>query len=308
MLVTLRVAFNGTLIALNTLVHATPLLLLALIKLIVPIPSFRQFISAILAAIAESWIAVNSALIRLLTGLHVDVNELPSLRRNGRYLLICNHQSVADIPVVQGVLNRRIPLLRFFLKQELIWVPVLGLAWWALDFPFMHRTTKSQLATNPALAGKDRHATRAACEKFRHTPVSIINFVEGTRFTAAKHSSRKSPYAHLLAPRSGGIAYVVEAMGDVLDGVIDVSLFYPGGIPGAVDLFAGKVKRVAMKVELLSLPANLRGGDYAGDAECRKAFQAWLNERWQLKDAWIDSRARSQVDSGADSRAGRPGA
>ena len=114
MLVTLRVAFNGTLIALNTLVHATPLLLLALIKLIVPIPSFRQFISAILAAIAESWIAVNSALIRLLTGLHVDVNELPSLRRNGRYLLICNHQSVADIPVVQGVLNRRIPLLRFF--------------------------------------------------------------------------------------------------------------------------------------------------------------------------------------------------
>ncbi len=165
-----------------------------------------------------------------------------------------------------------------------------------------------RLAKNPALAGKDRHATRAACEKFRHTPVSIINFVEGTRFTAAKHSSRKSPYAHLLAPRSGGIAYVVEAMGDVLDGVIDVSLFYPGGIPGAVDLFAGKVKRVAMKVELLSLPANLRGGDYAGDAECRKAFQAWLNERWQLKDAWIDSRARSQVDSGADSRAGRPGA
>ncbi|TAH47366.1 MAG: acyltransferase [Gammaproteobacteria bacterium] len=294
MLVSLRVAFNGTLIALNTLVHATPLLLLALLKLIVPIPGFRHFSSAVLAGIAESWIAVNSALIRLLTGLQVEVNELPGLRRDGRYLLICNHQSIADIPVVQGVLNRRIPLLRFFLKRELIWVPVLGLAWWALDFPFMHRTTKSQLAKNPALAGKDRQATRAACEKFRHTPVSIINFVEGTRFTKAKHSSRKSPYAHLLAPRSGGIAYVVEAMGDVLDGIIDVSMVYPDGIPGAIDLFAGKIKRVAMKVELLSLPANLRGGDYAGDAEYRKAFQAWLNERWKRKDDWMQQAGQKQ--------------
>lgn len=294
MLVSLRVAFNGTLIALNTLVHATPLLLLALLKLIVPIPGFRHFSSAVLAGIAESWIAVNSALIRLLTGLQVEVNELPGLRRDGRYLLICNHQSIADIPVVQGVLNRRIPLLRFFLKRELIWVPVLGLAWWALDFPFMHRTTKSQLAKNPALAGKDRQATRAACEKFRHTPVSIINFVEGTRFTKAKHSSRKSPYAHLLAPRSGGIAYVVEAMGDVLDGIIDVSMVYPDGIPGAIDLFAGKIKRVAMKVELLSLPANLRGGDYAGDAEYRKAFQAWLNERWKRKDDWMQRAGQKQ--------------
>ena len=294
MLVSLRVAFNGTLIALNTLVHATPLLLLALLKLIVPIPGFRHFISAVLAGIAESWIAVNSALIRLLTGLQVEVNELPGLRRDGCYLLICNHQSIADIPVVQGVLNRRIPLLRFFLKRELIWVPVLGLAWWALDFPFMHRTTKSQLAKNPALAGKDRQATRAACEKFRHTPVSIINFVEGTRFTKAKHSSRKSPYAHLLAPRSGGIAYVVEAMGDVLDGIIDVSMVYPDGIPGAIDLFAGKIKRVAMKVELLSLPANLRGGDYAGDAEYRKAFQAWLNERWKRKDDWMQQAGQKQ--------------
>lgn len=294
MLVSLRVAFNGTLIALNTLVHATPLLLLALLKLIVPIPGFRHFSSAVLAGIAESWIAVNSALIRLLTGLQVEVNELPGLRRDGRYLLICNHQSIADSPVVQGVLNRRIPLLRFFLKRELIWVPVLGLAWWALDFPFMHRTTKSQLAKNPALAGKDRQATRAACEKFRHTPVSIINFVEGTRFTKAKHSSRKSPYAHLLAPRSGGIAYVVEAMGDVLDGIIDVSMVYPDGIPGAIDLFAGKIKRVAMKVELLSLPANLRGGDYAGDAEYRKAFQAWLNERWKRKDDWMQQAGQKQ--------------
>ena len=294
MLVSLRVAFNGTLIALNTLVHATPLLLLALLKLIVPIPGFRHFSSAVLAGIAESWIAVNSALIRLLTGLQVEVNELPGLRRDGRYLLICNHQSIADIPVVQGVLNRRIPLLRFFLKRELIWVPVLGLAWWALDFPFMHRTTKSQLAKNPALAGKDRQATRAACEKFRHTPVSIINFVEGTRFTKAKHSSRKSPYAHLLAPRSGGIAYVVEAMGDVLDGIIDVSMVYPDGIPGAIDLFAGKIKRVAMKVELLSLPVNLRGGDYAGDAEYRKAFQAWLNERWKRKDDWMQRAGQKQ--------------
>lgn len=288
-----RVLFNGSLIALNTLVHATPLFLLALIKAMVPVRAFRTWVSRILVVLAESWIAVNSRLMRWLVGFQARVSDLPELDRHGTYLVICNHASFVDIPALQMVFNRRIPFLRFFLKSELIWVPVLGLAWWALDFPFMKRYTKSQLARNPALAGKDREATRIACEKYRHLPVSIMNFVEGTRFTREKQARRNSPYTNLLAPRSGGIAYVFEAMGDMLDGVIDVSLAYPMESPSAVDLFAGRVRQVEVKVEVMPVPAELLGGDYSGDVEYRKRFQTWLNGRWRIKDQWIQSHRQA---------------
>ena len=74
------------------------------------------------------------------------------LRVDGHYLVLANHQSWVDIPVLQRVFNRRIPLLRFFLKRQLFWVPVLGLAWWALDFPFMRRSTRAEIKA-PAGAG-----------------------------------------------------------------------------------------------------------------------------------------------------------
>ena len=167
-----RIALGASLIALNTFIHATPLLLLAVIKLLVPVAAFRNFVSRVLIGIAESWIAINSRLMTTLAGASITVDGGDGLQREGWYLVICNHQSWVDIPVLQRVFNRRIPFLKFFLKSQLIWVPVLGLAWWALDFPFMRRTSKEQLKRHPHLRGKDTEATRRACEKFRHLPVS----------------------------------------------------------------------------------------------------------------------------------------
>src|SRR5690606_19888499 len=142
------------------------------------------------------------------------VVEVPEgLRADGHYLVLANHQSWVDILVLQQIFNRRIPLLRFFLKRQLFWVPVLGLAWWALDFPFMGRYTHRQIARNPERGKRDMEAARRACRKFRDLPVSIMSFVEGTRFTAEKHARQDSPYRHLLKPRSGGVAFVLDAMG-----------------------------------------------------------------------------------------------
>src|SRR3546814_9530339 len=108
--------------------------------------------------------------------------------------------------------NRRIPLLKFFLKQELIKVPLLGLAWWALDFPFRKRFTRAEIEANPSLKGKDLETTRKACEKFKEMPTSVMNFFEGTRFTQAKHDQQQSPYEFLLKPKAGGTAFALSAM------------------------------------------------------------------------------------------------
>ena len=301
----LRIALGFLLICTSTVLHATPLLALALLKFIVPVARVRSAISRLLVVLAESWIAVNSALIRSYARTRIHIDGLDGLHRNGRYLVICNHQSWVDIPMLQSMFNRRIPFLRFFLKSELIWVPVLGLAWWALDFPFMKRYSKEMLAQHPELRGKDLEATRKACAKYRDVPVSVTNFVEGTRFTPGKHARQQSPYEHLLLPRAGGLAFVLEAMGDQLDSIIDVTLFYPRGTPDVLDLMAGRIGEMHAHVRNIPVPRGLLGGDYQNDAAFRERFQSWLNGLWGEKDRCLVAeaeRSSGATDPAASSR------
>ena len=289
--VLIRLPLALLLVALNVLVHASVLLMLAVIKALVPIAGFRAWISRALVAIAEQWIAVNGVLFALITRTRWRVDGVEGLDRRGWYLVLSNHQSWVDIPVLQKTFNRRIPFLKFFLKQKLKWVPVLGLAWWALDFPFMQRYTKQQLEAHPHWRGKDKQATRAACEKFRHAPVSVMNFVEGTRYTAAKHAQQQSPFANLLRPRAGGVAFVLEAMGDMFHSIVDVTIVYPGGRPTMIDLLANRIPEIHVHVRQLPIPQQFIGGDYENDAEFRERFQNWINALWMEKDALIKAGA-----------------
>ncbi|MEP4465852.1 acyltransferase, partial [Marinobacter alexandrii] len=205
------------------------------------------------------------------------------------YFVTCNHQSWADIPAIQYVLNSRIPLLKFFLKKELIWVPFLGIAWWALDFPFMHRHSKEQIAKRPELKGKDVAATQAACEKFRYTPVTVFNFMEGTRFTPSKHQHQNSPYTYLLKPRAGGTAFVLQAMGEIIHTMLDVTIVYPDGKAGFWDYLCGRIRRIVIDVRTREIPPRFLGMDYENDREMRKDFQQWISEIWADKDARIEA-------------------
>lgn len=281
----LRAAFTFSLVALNTAIHVPVLLLFALFKLVLRFRAVQVGLTRLLIAIATSWVAVNSALMRGLTPTRFVFEGLDALKAEGWYLVIANHQSWVDIPVLQMALNKRIPMLKFFLKQQLMWVPVMGLAWWALDFPFMRRHTREQIARDPSLRGKDIESTRRACAKFRYTPVSVMNFVEGSRFTPAKHARQASPYTHLLAPKAGGVAFVLQAMGDSLQALVDVSIAYPAGRPSLFDLLAGRIPEIQLRVRQLPLPADLLGRDYQEDAEFRERFQTWLNQLWAGKDA-----------------------
>lgn len=282
----LRAALVLLLIVIHTLLHALPLLLLALCKALLPAAGLRRALGRVLAVIAESWIAANTWMVDHLTGTRFHVSGDQGLERDGHYLVLANHQSWVDIIVLQKVFNRRIPLMRFFLKQQLFWVPVLGLAWWALDFPFMGRYSRAQIAKNPELGQRDVEATRRACEKFREMPVAMMNFVEGTRFTPEKHARQASPYRHLLKPKVGGVAFVIDAMGEGLQAVLDVTIAYPGGRPTMIDLMAGRIPEVHVVVRRRPIPDSAAmGGRYQDDRAARARFQQWLNGLWQEKDA-----------------------
>ncbi|MBS0457337.1 MAG: acyltransferase [Proteobacteria bacterium] len=281
----LRLLVLLPLIVASTLLHALPLLAVALFKAVLPLRAVRAACNRVLAGLGESWIGFNGWLWDRLTRTRLTVHDDTRPQADGHYLVLANHGSWVDILVLQKVFNRRIPFLRFFLKRQLFWVPVLGLAWWALDFPFMGRYSPKQIARNPALAGRDIAATRRACEKFRDLPVAIMNFVEGTRFTPAKHAAQGSPFANLLKPKSGGVAFVLQAMGEGLHAIMDVTIAYPAGTPSLLDLLGDRIPEVRVRVRQRVIPAELRTGDYQNDRAFRVRFQQWMNDVWKEKDA-----------------------
>ena len=278
------VSFFGFVV--NTFFWVPLLLFMALLKLIGPFEPWHRFCDRIINAIATNWISFNSFNIQVLGGIDWDVRGLESLEKKQWYLVVSNHQSWVDILVLQKIFNRRIPFLKFFLKKELIWVPVMGLAWWALDFPFMKRYSKALLKRKPHLKGKDIEITKKACAKFKRIPVSVMNFVEGTRFSEAKHRRQQSPYRHLLKPKSGGIAMTLAIMGRQFHRILDVTIVYPEGVETFWGMLCGRLSKV--RVEVASRPVTEAYiGDYFEDPAFRTRFQQQLNELWTEKDRCI---------------------
>lgn len=279
----IRGAISLVFYALNTFFCCIPIFIVALIKLVLPIRPIQNGCRRILTGIGTFWIAMNNLNQRLFNGIYWDVEGLDNLDPKGWYMVVANHQSWVDILVLQNVFHRKIPFLKFFLKKELFWFPFLGQAWWALDFPFMKRYSRNFLKRHPHLIGKDLEITRRACEKFRSIPVSVMNFVEGTRFTQEKHNRQRSPYRHLLRTRAGGLAFVLAAMGDKLQHIVDVTIAYPQGVGSFWDFVCGRVKEIRVRVKTLPIDSDLMG-DYLQDPQFKREFQNWLNNLWRQKD------------------------
>lgn len=287
---------------LNTLFWTVMLYVFAILKLLMPVPVLRRFFSRVMVWIAETWISANSVDMALFHRIRWDIQGLEQLSPNRSYLVCANHQAWTDIVVLQKIFNKRIPFLRFFLKRELLYVPLLGLAWWALDFPFMRRYTKEQIAKDPRRRGQDLEATRRACERFRGSPVSVLNFLEGTRFSEAKHRRQASVYRNLLEPKTGGLAFVIGSMGDQFDALLDVTIFYPEGPANLWGLFSGKISEVVVRVRRCPIPPELIGGKYQEDSEYRIKLQAWVRSIWEQKDRLVE-----ELKAGAHELAGPSG-
>ncbi|GIU28039.1 acyltransferase [Shewanella hafniensis] len=285
------IAFLGYVI--NTVFWTIPILLVSFIKLI-PISSLRTATSHVLDFCASAWISVNGVIERCLHPVKIELSGDTDFSTKEWYMVIANHQSWVDILILQRIFNRKIPFLKFFLKQELIFVPILGLAWWALDFPFMRRYSTAQLRKNPKLKGKDIEITRKACAKFKAKPVSVMNFVEGTRFSKAKHQKQSSQFQHLLKPKAGGMAFALSAMGEQIHKLVDVSIYYPDTVPSYWDYLTGKLPSVKVHIKVSDIDPAMRG-DYMNDRDFKISFQEQLNQIWLAKDQVL-SQLASQAD------------
>lgn len=279
--------FSFSAFALNLAFWGIVVTPLGLIKLLLPFKAVHRLTGYAGKGCYRGWTAVNTALINVFNQVDWQVTGAQTLDKQSWYLLISNHKSWLDIPVVSTIAHSRIPEPKFFLKDELKWLPFLGTGCWALDMPFMKRYSAAQLAKRPELKGKDIETTRASCQKFKTVPTTIINFVEGTRFTEQKKAHKHSPFQYLLPPKAGGIAFTLASMGEQFNAILDFTLLYPDNPDHvALDMLMGKLKRVVVQVEVLPVDQQVIG-DYFNDEQFRQRFQLWLNQRWQLKDQQI---------------------
>ncbi|WP_434930638.1 acyltransferase [Shewanella sp. HL-SH5] len=291
-------AISLTLLIINTIVWSSLLSIGGIVKLLLPVKTIRLGLSHLMNRFMWCWAVCNGGILALISNIEWDVEGLENLDKNSWYLLISNHLSGFDIAAQTYLLRNHIPMLKFFLKQELMYVPIMGLGCWALDMPFMHRTSPAKLRKNPKLKGKDLATTRKACARFKHLPTSIINYVEGSRFTVEKHQRQQSPYQHLLRAKAGGIAFTLSAMGEQFTSLLNITLVYPDAKADEDILYGvmnGRVKKVVMRVEILPVP-KVDPEVYFSQAEYRAEFQRWLNDLWLEKDNQIDGILKQYAD------------
>ncbi|CAH0524260.1 acyltransferase [Vibrio hippocampi] len=274
-----------SLVIVNTAFCSLPILILSLLKLVLPMKAWQQRCTQLANRCMWLWATVNHGILSLVNPkLKWQIEGVDELKMDGWYLMISNHLSWTDIVVLCSVFRNRIPIPKFFLKQQLLYVPFLGMACWALDMPFMKRYSREYLVRHPEKRGQDLETTRRACAKFKDTPTTVVNYVEGTRFTPQKRQATRSEFEYLLRPKTGGIAYTLASMGELFDNIIDVTVAYPDNTEQPFkSALMGKMERIVVKVKVLPIDEQV-SGDYFNDKPFKRQFQQWLSELWKQKD------------------------
>jgi len=275
----------------NTVFFFSAMSVFILLKVFIPNSWIRHHLTRPVMFFGTLWVDVNTLVVKLTRQVKWDIQGLENFHIDSSYLVFSNHRSWTDIFVLQSIFNHRIRFLKFFLKKELIWVPVLGLAWWGLDFPFMKRYTPQFIEKHPELKGKDMETTRKYCAKFKKSPVTVLNFLEGTRFNYQKHEKQSSSFQNLLMPKAGGVAIVLSSMGEFLSKIVDVTIIYPENEPPMPfwDFLRGSISTITVRIRTLNIPEEFLGKNYEEDEIFRKKFQKWINQLWKDKDQTIET-------------------
>lgn len=272
----------------TTTICFVPILFIGLFKLI-PHKQWQTNCTRVIDAISIFWCGINNHYVDKIQKLDCQITGLDNLNPKEWYLVVANHQSWLDIVILHRLLNRKIPVLKFFIKDQLKWIPLLGFSWWAMGCPFMKRYSKEYLAKNPHKKGKDLISTHKAIETFKRTPASIMNFVEGTRFTSSKKELQQSPYNHLLKPKAGGISFIISSMGQQISSLLDVTIVYSEKKHSLWDFLCKRVKSVKINIRKIAIPAEFASEQLINDQQTQNNFKEWLNQQWAEKDSLIAS-------------------
>ena len=252
---------------------------------LVPIQSLQSLCSQACVWIAARWVGCNKRIYKLVHRKPVCATTPEGLSPHCSYLVICNHTAWADVIILFDVLHGHMPFGRFFLKKELIWVPIVGLVCWAMDFPFLKRRNAGASKKNSRSVASDLETTRKTCEMYKKNPVALINFLEGTRFTPDKHLKTKSRYVHLLNPKYGGLSTSIQAMGKQFESLINVRMAYtPTHSNLTWSWLCGQQEKLQIEIEAIPIPDEIIEMCASTNTSSKADFKAWVDQIWAGND------------------------
>ena len=285
----------------NVTLNCIPLFLLGLVRvtaLLLHMDKLEGKLARTMDLIIDSYVIINRWVFKTLKLAQVEIHwsddddlSKDPLSKNKWYMVVSNHQSWTDILLLQTELFHHIPPLKFFTKQQLVWVPFLGQAMWLLDFPYVKRLDRKKIEANPELLTVDREATRLACEKFKNHPTSVLNFLEGTRNTPQKYAAQATArFKCLLNPKSGGLTQVLSALDQHIHKVLDVTIQYAQtssrAEPPTFWVFRqGLSPKVTLQVICRTIPTSI--SEAPSEEARRQATSSWVESLWQEKDATL---------------------
>ena len=255
-------------------------------RAIIPLKPFKIFLARFSNQIGDITVYGLKLIMLLMHGNRIQIINETEYDLDKWYMAMSNHQSWADIFVLLVTANKRIPLLKFFMKKELWWIPFVFLANKTLNMPFVNRHSKKAIAKNPSLRTKDYENTLKSCKRFLRAPSTIFSYAEGTRFTEEKHRNQNSEYINLLQPKIGGMATALSAMPNI-DTLIDFSLVYKSKKRDAWSFLNGEMRDVKVYIKSYKIPDNLKGKNYSNDETYREEFKEWIEGIWFEKDKKI---------------------
>ena len=275
-------------LTLNMIFWSSLLFLTGLIRLAVPTKNWKKLWTSVTIFIGETCISCNNTWIKILLRPSISIVGMDNLEKEHWYIATSNHQSWGDIFILQKITNRKIPLLRFFMKDVLKWIPIVSIVGWALDMPFLKRYSKEQIDNNPSLRGKDLEQMKKAFTRLETNPGTVFSFAEGTRFTKQKHEDQNSPYKNLLKPKAGGIGVALSTM-PFISTLLDISISYNSDSKSFWSFLCGEMSDIKIKVRSIEIPEDLLKKDYSKDRHFRNDLKDWLNLIWKEKDRFLSS-------------------
>ena len=275
-----------TILVLNTFILSCLLIPLGIIKFFLPLTALKVLFTKFIIKVGELWIFTNKIWVKALHNPKWQIIGKENIKSDGWTIATSNHQSFADIFLLQDITNRKMPMLKFFMKHVLIYVPVIGLSWWALDMPFLKRYTKKQLENNPELHGKDVREMKRALKHYALYPVTVFSFAEGTRFTIKKNLHQKSPFKNLLKPKEGGLATALSLVNEI-DSLIDFTIKFDTKKRSFWDYLCGRMNSVKVIIREIKIPAKFLNIDLLENKILRSEFKDWLHDIWNEKDTLL---------------------
>ena len=265
---------------------AVTLLTILNVPRIIPNKNLKVFLGSLSNTMGSATVASITSALKILHKLEWDFQIPEDVNANTWYIAMSNHQSWADIFILLAAGHQKIPLLKFFMKKELQWIPIIYLVHKTVDMPFLNRHSRAQIQANPQLKKVDYENAKIAAKRFSRNPSTAFSFAEGTRFTSEKHIAQKSPYPNLLKPKIGALAIALSGMPQV-NTLIDFTVVYATQKRSTWDFLCGDLSKAKVIAKTYPLPENLKNRSFEEEHDYRKDFQTFVDTIWLEKQQTI---------------------